>query len=314
LYNYTKFINNIFCILDIYKKKKIYLFLSGGLGNQLFQYAFARNLAIKNGSDLVVDSYSGFIFDFKYFRKCLLDVNFKRKIIIFFSFFRICKKFFLKNKTINNFFLRTVINEFHYFHKFNRNFLNLKIKKKLYLFGLFQSEKYFLENKKTIIRELMPSKSRFNNFLIMKEEIIKNNSIVIGFRLFEEASKDSIKIAGGVVNINFYIKSIKIMLTKIKNPKFYLFSQNIENLKNILKNIKLLDNYSCNYVTPQNGFRDEMSNLWLMSYCKNLIIPNSTFYWWGAYFSRNRFKKNNVICSYNFPNKSIYLNDWRILK
>jgi hypothetical protein len=47
-------------------KNKIYLFLSGGIGNQLFQYAFARNISIKNKADLIVDVYSGFFFDFKY--------------------------------------------------------------------------------------------------------------------------------------------------------------------------------------------------------------------------------------------------------
>ena len=42
-------------------KNKIYLFLSGGLGNQLFQYAAAKNLAIKNNCKLVIDVNSGFL-------------------------------------------------------------------------------------------------------------------------------------------------------------------------------------------------------------------------------------------------------------
>ena len=42
-------------------KKKIYLYLCGGLGNQLFQYAAAKNIAIINDADLIIDTQCGFI-------------------------------------------------------------------------------------------------------------------------------------------------------------------------------------------------------------------------------------------------------------
>lgn len=301
-------------ILKKHSKKKIYLFLSGGLGNQLFQYAFARNLSIKNKADLIVDAYSGFIFDFKYFRSFSLKIKIKKKLVIFFSFFRIFKKFFYQKNIINNFFFRTIINEFPFFTKFNKKICNLKINKPIYLFGLFQSDKYFIENTKMIINELMPSKPKLKNFLIKQKEIVHSNSIIIGFRFFEESSDSAIKEAGGVVSINFYIKSIKLMLTRVKNPKFYLFSQNLNNLKKNIKKIHFLANYFCDFITPQNGFKDENANLWLMSHSKNFIIPNSTFFWWAAYFSKYRFKNNNVICSGNFPNKDTCLSTWNILK
>ena len=72
--------------------------MSGGIGNQLFQYAFARNISIKNKADLIVDVHSGFIFDFKYFRNFSLNISAKKNIVIFFSFFRILKKFFFTIK------------------------------------------------------------------------------------------------------------------------------------------------------------------------------------------------------------------------
>ena len=36
-------------------KKKVHLYLTGGLGNQLFQYAAAKNISIKNKSILFLD-------------------------------------------------------------------------------------------------------------------------------------------------------------------------------------------------------------------------------------------------------------------
>ena len=67
-------------------KKKVYLYLCGGLGNQLFQYAAAKNLAIKNNAELILDTSTGFYTDFRDFwrfslnKKKLKNVIFKRFI------------------------------------------------------------------------------------------------------------------------------------------------------------------------------------------------------------------------------------------
>ena len=50
-------------------RKKIYLHLSGGIGNQLFQYAAAKNLSIINNAELILDKTTGFITDLKFKRK-----------------------------------------------------------------------------------------------------------------------------------------------------------------------------------------------------------------------------------------------------
>ena len=47
-------------------KKKLYLYLAGGLGNQLFQYSAARNIALKNKASLIIDKSTGFIDDFRF--------------------------------------------------------------------------------------------------------------------------------------------------------------------------------------------------------------------------------------------------------
>lgn len=39
---------------------KLIVQLNGGLGNQMFQYACARSLALRNGLELVLDDWSGF--------------------------------------------------------------------------------------------------------------------------------------------------------------------------------------------------------------------------------------------------------------
>ena len=43
--------------------------LSGGLGNQMFQYAAARSLALNSGAECLLDPISGFIRDKQYRRR-----------------------------------------------------------------------------------------------------------------------------------------------------------------------------------------------------------------------------------------------------
>ena len=59
-------------------EKKIYLYLNGGLGNQLFQYAAARNLAIRNNAKLIIDISTGFTLDLKDHRKFSLTLNLRK--------------------------------------------------------------------------------------------------------------------------------------------------------------------------------------------------------------------------------------------
>lgn len=63
-------------------KKKIYLYLCGGLGNQLFQYAAAKNIAIINDADLIIDTQCGFITDFRDFWKFSLSVSNLKNVIL----------------------------------------------------------------------------------------------------------------------------------------------------------------------------------------------------------------------------------------
>ena len=60
-------------------KRKIYLKLMGGLGNQLFQYACAKNLSIELNGELIIDDKSGFFFDRIFKRKFALPKFLKYK-------------------------------------------------------------------------------------------------------------------------------------------------------------------------------------------------------------------------------------------
>jgi hypothetical protein len=75
----------------------------------------------------------------------------------------------------------------------------------------------------------------------------------------------------------------------VKNPLFYIFSDDI----NWCKNNIIIGSDNTVYVENNPDYID----LWLMSLCKHNIISHSTFSWWGAYLNQNNEKI--VIYSYD---------------
>ena len=299
-------------------KKKIYLYLTGGLGNQLFQYAAAKNLAIKNKSKLIIDPFSGFSTDFMHkrtFELDLLNINniILKNLFFLFYFFRFVKKVFRSTRLFYNLFFITIIDEFYSCFKYQHSINNFKIKSKLFVLGVFQSEKYFIENKLDIIKEITPPASNKQKYLKEKKSISDNKSVAVCVRLHETLPKKLHYTAGGIVDFDFYAKALKIILKKNINPNFYFFSTKSEYIKNLLDEVRDFKKYSIKIITPQEGFDDNIDTLWLLSCFKNLIISNSTYYWWGAYFSREKFSKQLVISSNKFPNQDTNLKNWIVL-
>ena len=299
-------------------KKKIFLYLTGGLGNQLFQYALAKNLAIKNKSQLIIDASSGFLTDFMHkrnFELNLLKINnvIYKNLFIFFYSFRFLKKILRSTKLFYNFFFIKIIDEFYSFNKYHSSINKFKFKDKLFILGVFQSEKYFVENKLNILKEIMPPVSKKKKYLKVKKNISDDKSVAVCVRLHETLPKKLQYTAGGIVDFNFYKKALNLILKKINNPNFFFFSTKSEHVKNLLNEVSEFKEYSYKIVTPQEGFCDNIDTLWLLSCFKNLIISNSTYYWWGAYFSREKFSKQLVISSDKFPNRDTNLKNWIIL-
>ena len=298
-------------------KKKIYLYLCGGLGNQLFQFFVARNLAIKNKAKLIIDVKTGFLTDFKWNNTLKLNIKKNKSILItkkvfFFYFYRLYKLFF-KKRLFNSFFNSKIIDE-TCAQKFENKINNISFNNKLYLLGFFQSDKYFNENKNRIIKNIVISPSKNKNFLKLKREIVKSNSVSIGIRSYEVDTESIIKKMGGLTTNSFFQKSIKYMTRSLTNPQFYIFTTKKINANIVLKKLRHLKKYKFNIIAEDNGFSGAEENLWLMSHCKHHIISNSSFYWWAAYLSSFKYKKQIVLCSNKFVNKDSLALNWRYIE
>lgn len=291
-------------------KRKIYITLIGGLGNQLFQYACAFNLANNLNAKLIIDDRGGFYLDKKFQRDNSLPKNlfYKRANIFEVSLLfvlRILKKILFNKKiflSLNNFAFIDETQEKKYISNFNDLTKNKKI---IYLVGFFQSEKYFLNTKKLILKKIIQNKIKSKKLNQLKKSINKR-SLMIGIRKFEEAPKFDRKKFGGIENFNFYNRNFKIFKKKFKIKDSFVFST----LKNqIIFNKLKIKNISI--INRESSFvgRD-LDYLIFFSLFKNFLISNSTFYYWGALISEYRFKKINIICSKKFINLDTKLKRW----
>jgi len=252
--------------------------ICGGLGNALFQVATALSIAKKYNKKLIIPSVA--------------DQNCSRTTSYNDSFFH---KLSHSNNT--NFIL---IKEL----EFNYNSIQLTSENNK-LFGYFQSEKYFREYKDYILDILSLPTYMINNISQKYNNIIQSdNTVSIHIRRGDYLKFSDIHT---VLDLEYYQKAIEYFSI---DSFFIIFSDDIEWCKNqdLFKNLKNKQ-FICDI---------DYYELYLMSCCKNNIIANSSFSWWGVYMSKYINKK--VISpkqwfGINGPQnfKDIYIDNWIII-
>jgi hypothetical protein len=148
------------------------------------------------------------------------------------------------------------------------------------LCGYFQSHKYFEKYSSEVIDLFSPTDTIKIKLLEKYGDILKLNTVSIHVR------------RGNYVQLSTHHYNLSMVYYKnaieyFKNTTFLVFSDDIDWCKNNF--------IGDNFIFIEN--ETDTEDLYLMSFCKNNIIANSTFSWWGAYLNKNENKK--VI----YPNK-----------
>jgi glycosyl transferase family 11 len=277
--------------------------LQGGLGNQMFQYAFGLSLSQKLNSRL-------------YFDLCFYNEtdNHLTKRSYGLNVFPATVKIAddkLRNRFLRPTFVRKIINKLgagvsliyrENTLKFNKQIFNIKTP--VYLEGFWQSERYFDFNE-TLIRKCFT----FNAPLNQESEKLtvqlagQVNTVSVHVRRGDYVTSKTTNELHGVCSVNYYLKAITMVAQRIGSAHFYFFSDDIQWVsENLLPKI---DNYT---LVQHNTGDESWQDMALMSKCKHHIIANSSFSWWGAWL--NPDKEKIVIAPKNwFSKKTSYFDD-----
>ena len=256
--------------------------VTGGLGNQMFQYAMYKSLE-KKGKLVKLDSKSFYetkkehngyelerIFNIKPNKPTKEDLEkFDENNIS--TLFKIKRKLFGDKKFVYD------TKEY----VFNKDVYKLK---NSYLNGYWQSIKYFEGIENDIKKDFRFKNQLDNKNLEILNEIENSNSISIHIRRGDYMSPENYNMYGCIATPTYYKKAIKVIEEKVENPTFFVFSNDMDWVK---KNIQINSRVFYIDINSGNGSYKDMQ---LMSNCKHNIIANSSFSWWGAWLNENKNK------------------------
>ena len=285
----------------------IYVNLSGRLGNQLFQYACARALQEKYNQKICFYTYELEKFGFENeLTNYKLNENIffvENKKLPFFKRDNILSK--LMNKlNINSYF--KILRKFGIFVWKKRTYIDIFNKefKNFYLDGFWQSDKYFENIKKIIIKELTPKQELLKKNYELFNNIRNSQSVCVTIRSGDYISNESNYKRYFICDKKYFYDAIDVISKKIDNPVLFIFSDDIEWAK---------ENLKFNFQTYfESGDDTVFEKIRLMCNCKHFIISNSSFSWWAQFLGN--YSNKYVVAPkkwYNFGEEpDIFQDNW----
>jgi hypothetical protein len=290
------------------KNKRVVVRLTGGLGNQLHQYAYGLLLANKIQAEILFDKE--------------FLVNYSKKLNITFRDIEI-NKFDLNVKfyksILSNHFVLRLIKKIKFISSF-LEFFNIKVITQyqqidslilkdtdfIYLDGIIGNYQDYKNDVDLIKRSLNVSPSFTDLVEIVKEEIDIEDSVSIHVRRSDYLKEGSIH---HILDMSYYQKAIEYFESNTENPVFYVFSDDRQFVEESFKgkNMRMID-YS--------GKNPDFFDFLAIKKCKHHIIANSTFSWWAAFLesveNRKTIAPSIFLKTEELDLKSTYPENWII--
>lgn len=281
--------------------------LSGGLGNQMFQYALYKKFESLNKDVVMETSFFRSGQDLREYELGIFPVKYRT----------ITDKEAAEIRGYG--YQDTVLDKVRY---------KLKPKKyetyvdkigpfqpeifemdNVYLSGYWQNENYFKDIKETICRDFSFSEEVIKKNKDICKRLKQENSVSVHIRRGDYLTTENTRIHGNICTERYYENAMAYIRENIENPHFYIFTDDLQWAR---------EKYQGEDITIVDGNRDNSSyvDMFLMSQCKHNIVANSTFSWWGAWLNANPDKLVLTPPKWlnNFEEAQIACADWIIIE
>jgi len=276
----TKFLNiRLFKYIIQQTLKALYpntsiVYIDGGLGSQIFKYAFGLSLEKMTNCNV--------IYDVSWFSKNGRSIDNKNT-----RNFQLCKVFPNVKIKLAPFIISTLYKKYYYFDNNQMPFYYHKdvfITPPVYYGGFYSNCKFFNLSEEKLRKDLI-----FNDNIKREEldfqELIKNakNAVAVHIR-----RGDYVNSIHDVLNKEYYIKAIQLIQKETSNFTLFFFSNDNDWVAN---NIIPLLNVNIKYYNYQGNNDTGCIDMYLMSLCSKIIISNSSFSWIPAWLNNEMQKK-----------------------
>ena len=262
--------------------------LVGGLGNQMFQYAYATELAKKMNDEICfdVDFYRDSlpaIFNLQITQKqttdqvTLADLGVAKKMEKAYHVLQyLIRK--LNHERIGA-GLFHFLSQFGYYFNFDPFYYSPKIcnKKNKYIYGYYQGIEYFQSSEHEIKQQFVGMLG--DTARIYENKIKECNAVAVHIRLGDYREKKNQYL--NVCTDAYYSRGINYIKEHVDNSHFFVFTNdaNLVRQKGYIPRDAIIIEKTKDY-----------EDLMLMKACKHFVISGSTFSWWGSYLSENEMK------------------------
>ena len=246
-----------------------------GLGNQLFQYATARAVAVRLGSQLLLDTQ---LFTSQSDRQ--LDIAQLR----------------IRGRTLPT-WMRRAIGEpapcrlpCRLLNRLGRLMIPMVVDREsgfdpsinllrgsCNLLGFWQSEKYFASIRPLLIREMVPAHplpDRVNRLIAHVEQC---DSIAVHVRRGDLLTNPVCVSSVGTLSGDYYAEALSRLIADAPKSRIYVFTEDRHWVEQNMPRLRPITIVSGEITTSA------VEDLAVMSRCRNFVIANSTFSWWGAW-------------------------------
>lgn len=249
--------------------------LEGGLGNQLFQYAAGRSVALATGRDLLLDPSAYREDPLRAYQLDRFAIAARPLASGDVPFLR------LRRSRIGAILPRRV---------------RVEIVREAfparapvwpepgvgsdpgtpYLIGYWQSERYFAAVAATIRREVRVNAAPEGRNAELLDDIAARDAVAIHVRRGDYVSNPAATAYHGLCGLDYYRGAIRRLAESVPRPHCFVFSDDLDWVRANLDTGHPTTFVGHNAETPWEDLR-------LMAACRHFIVANSSFSWWGAW-------------------------------
>jgi hypothetical protein len=252
----------------------------GGLGNQLFQYAVGRAVALRYGTTLKLDVTAYEVYKLQAYG--LHHFNIREELAYSGTVARLfgqpANRHLRKlRRYLPYFWLRSVKEQRQF--QFDPDIFSKG--RHVLLYGFWQSEGYFRDISDLLRQELTVKTAADSENVAMAEAIQSVAAVSVHVRRADYVTDPQTALKHGACSVDYYRSAIGVATAEVRNPHFFVFSDDSG-----WAQANLVFDRPVTHVTHNKADRN-YEDLRLMTLCRHHIIANSTFSWWGGWLGTN---------------------------